>query len=136
MTGTGRGLAVTGPKFIYTSDGLHCYAYSGEFPTSTSSQTTINDTTKNAYIIFNVYFTGPTKYADPNTGRECNWQVSFNDIIIATAHTDTSEGDILRAPQLELLVPPLTTVKIEVDGNDGAADYKNCCILIGKVFSE
>jgi len=136
MTGTGRGLPVTGPKIIYTSDGLRCYAYSGEFGTSGTSQTTISDTTKDAYILFKAYFTGPVKYSDPNTGREANWQVSLNGIVIGHVHTDTTEADITQQGELEFLVPPLTTLLIEVDGNDTASDYTNCVILTGRVFSE
>jgi len=125
---------ITGPGIQYTQDNLHCFAYSGEYSTTTSSQIVIQFTTPSAYLLIDVYFTGPTQFSDPNSGREANWQVSFNDIVIATAHTDTSEGDIVQQPQLKLLVPPFTDVKIEVDGNDSAALMKNCALLTGRVY--
>ena len=125
-------VAGTGLDLNYIGD--HCFAYSGEFPTTTSAQTTLDFQTGNKYIIFDAYFTGPTQFSDPNTGREANWQVSLNGIVVATVHTDTSEGDVLTQPQLRFLAPPYTTVKIEVDGNDGASGYKNCVMLTGKLY--
>ena len=123
-----------GPNLGLSIVGNHAYAYSGEFPTTTSAQTCLLFTTPKQYILFEAYFTGPTQFSDPNTGREANWQISLNGLVVATAHTDTSEGDIIQQPQLKFLVPPLTTVKIEVDGNDGASGYKNCVVLTGRVY--
>jgi len=125
-------IATTGLGIRYI--GSHAFAFSGEFNTTTSSQIALQFQTQSGYILFNAYFTGPTQFSDPNTGREANWQVSFNDIVIATAHADTSEGDILQQPQLKFLAPPFTNIKIEVVGNDSAALMKNCALLTGRVY--
>jgi hypothetical protein len=114
--------------------GNHCYAFSGEFGTSGVSQTTLEFTTGKEYIIFKAYFTGPLKFSDPNTGREANWQVSLNGIIIANIHTDTTEADITAQGELEFLVPPFTNVLIELDGNDTDAAYTSCVVLTGTVY--
>ena len=129
---TSASVASTGKGIRYI--GEHAYAFSGEFNTTTSSQTVLEFTTGSGYIIFKAYFTGPTQFSDPTTGREANWQISLNDLVVATAHTDTSEADIILQAQLTFLVPPLTAVKIEVDGNDSAANMKNCCVLTGRVY--
>jgi len=123
-----------GPNLGLSIAGDHAYAYSGEFSTTTAAQTCLFFTTPKQYIMFEAYFTGPTQFTDPTAGREANWQVSLNGSVIATAHTDTSEGDIINQPQLKFLVPPLTTVKIEVDGNDSASLMMNCVILTGRVY--
>jgi len=126
---TGLGL-----RYIGSGETQHAYAFSGEFNTTSSSQIVLEFDTGSGFIIFEAYFTGPTQFSDPNTGREANWQISLNNTVIATAHTDTSEGDIIQQPQLKFLAPPFTLIKIEVDGNDSAALMKNCCVLIGRVY--
>lgn len=114
--------------------GNHCYAFSGEYGSSTTSQATLEFATGKEYIIFKAYFTGPLKYSDPNTGREANWQVSLNGIVIANIHTDTTEADITAQGELEFLVPPFTNVLIEVDANDTDAEYTNCVVLTGTLY--
>ena len=126
---------VTTPNALnFTPDNKHCYAYSGELNTTSSAQTALEFSTNSEYIVFDAYFTGPIKFSDPNTGREANWQVSLNDQVIGLVRCDSSESDVKNAGYLRFIVPPFSTVKIEVDGNDGAADYKNCALLTGSAF--
>ena len=125
FTSAGKGLTVIGE---------HCYAYSGEIGSSTSAITALEFTTGKGYTIFKSYFTGPLKFSDPNTGREANWQVSLNGIVVANIHTDTTEADITAQGELKFLVPPLTKVKIEVDANDTDAEYTNCVVLTGRIY--
>ena len=114
--------------------GQHCYGFSGEIGCSTSSITAFDFVSGSGYILFKATFTGPLLYGDPNVGSEANWQISLNDIVIANAHTDTAEGDIIQQPQLTFLVPPFTKVKIEVDCKDIAAAYVSCAVLTGRVY--
>jgi len=125
FTSAGKGLTVIGD---------HCYAYSGTFGLTQDSQTMLEFNTGKRYIIFDTYFTGPTSYSDPNSGREANFQISINGIVIAFAHTDTSEAYIQESARLRFLVPPLSLVKIEMDGNDTTGSYLSSVLMTGDVY--
>ena len=125
FTSAGKGL---------TTIGNHAYAYSGTVPLTSSSQTMLEFNTGKKYIVFDTYFTGPTDFTDPNSGREANFQISINGIIIAFAHTDTSEGYILESARLRFLVPPLSLVKIEMDGNDASSAYLSSVMMTGVCY--
>jgi len=113
--------------------GEHVYAYN-TVDSNQIAQTVLEFTTGAGYILFEAYFTGPTKFEDPNTGREANWQISLNGTVIATAHTDTSESEIVQQGQLKFIAPPFTTVKIETDANDDTPVYLNSAVLTGRVY--
>jgi hypothetical protein len=124
---------LTPQALIFTPDNKHCFAYSGEIPSTTSAQTALEFSTNSEYIIFEAFFTGPIKFSDANTGRESNWQISLNDQVIALIRTDTSEADIKTQGYLKFIVPPFAILKIEIDSNDNAA-YENCVLLTGQTF--
>ena len=46
MTTTGRGLAVTSPQLIFTENGKHVYAYSGQIQYTNTETTFIEGTTQ------------------------------------------------------------------------------------------
>lgn len=123
--------ASTGKGIRYI--GEHAYAYN-IVGSDSDPQTVLEFTTGSGYIVCKAYFTGPTKFSDPNSGREANWQLSLNDIIVGHVHNDTSEGDITQQGVLKFLIPPFTDVKIEVDVNDVTASYLNGVILTGRVY--
>jgi len=124
---------ITGQGLQFTQDNRRCYAYN-TVDSNQIAQTVLEFTTGSGYILFEAYFTGPTKFDDPNTGREANWQISLNGVVIATAHTDTSESEIVQQGQLKFIAPPFTTVKIENDANDDSASYINAAVLTGRVY--
>ena len=134
-TRIGSNAIFTGPQKGLSIVGEHCYAYSGEIGSNPSAITALEFTTGKGYTIFEAYFTGPLKFSDPNTGREANWQVSLNGIVVANIHTDTTEADITAQGELKFLVPPLTQVKIEVDANDTEANYTSCVVLTGRIYA-
>lgn len=114
--------------------GEHAYAYNTVESTQ-DAQTVLEFITGSGYIVFDAFFTGPTYFPDPNTGRETNWQISLNGTVIATAHTDTSEAYIVQQAQLKFIAPPFTAVKIECDANDAPANpYINAAVLTGRVY--
>ncbi len=117
----------------FTPDNKHAYAYSGEIDSSQTATTALEFSNNSEYIIFEAFFNGPIKFSDPNTGREANWQISLNDQVIALIRCDSSESDINNTGYFKFIIPPFSTVKIEVDSNDDATDYKNCVLLTGKV---
>jgi len=125
---------IVGLGLQFTQDNKHAFAYNTVQSTQ-DAQTVLEFTTGTGYILFDAFFTGPTYFPDPNTGREANWQISLNGIVIATVHTDTSESGILQQGQLKFIAPPLTIVKIECDANDVPANpYINGAVLTGRVY--
>jgi len=125
-------VASTGKGIRYI--GRHCYGFSGEIGCSTSPQTAFDFVSGSGYILFKATFTGPLLFSDPTTGREANWQISLNEIVVANSHTDTTSGNIIQQQHVTFLVPPLTKVKIELDCNDTEPTYVNCAVLIGRVY--
>ena len=113
----------------------HAYAYSGTLASHTDPQTALEFTTGNYYWFAKFYFCGPTKFSDPNTGRESNWQVSLNGGVIAHAHNDTSEDQLTPSPSvLEILIPSYTVLKVEFDVNDESTSYVNSVVAVGRIY--
>jgi len=136
-TTTGRGLAVTSPKFIFTEDGQHCYAYSGKFASSTTSQTMINAASKDAYIIARFQCNGAI--GDLNSGvvgsgAVTTFTIKFNEVIIARLKTETATEDMPSTIENELIIPPYTTVTVDAISGAGDSNLTPSVNIIGKVF--
>jgi len=133
VTTTGRGIAVTGPKLIYTPDGERCYAYSGIFSISGSSSadnTLLKISSKNNYIKARIQLS----WAD-NTGANAYFEAKMNDVsIIKNKWDDAGSASFVVDPYI-LIIPPQTDLKILLgSASSGAVDV--AVTLIGKVYSE
>jgi len=125
MTTTGRGLAVTSPKLIFTEDGKRCYAYSGTYESVNDYQTLLLFQSKNSVIKGKFTFNGPVNIANAGAGGPAAYQISFNDVVVALGKADTVTGNVPPAQNQfqEVIIPPLTTVKFIVRcGEDTAAE--------------
>lgn len=131
-TTTGRGLAVTSPKLIYTANGKHCYAYSGSIGLPQDTDTTmLLFTTGQENILAELSVQG-----DFNTmgSTATTLKINFNDIAIV--NSVTSAGNDSVAPfdnALKLIIPPVTTVAIILAKADGGTDYLQV-LLTGKII--
>jgi len=113
-TTTGRGIAVTGPKLIFTEDGNHCYAYSGAI-TMASANTeyaALEFTSGSDYIIGDVDFRNVTINTNNNTVAK--WYL--NDKLVFQAESESSET---ATPGLKgvIIIPPLTKFKMTVQAD-------------------
>jgi len=135
-TTSGRGLAVTSPKLIYTESGKNCYAYSGQFQIATSAATMLLFKTGPDPIDANLQVSGPFKFSDPASGEKSNFQLSFNDVKIYIMGSRAANSGYTNplSDSVKLIIPPLTTVKLEVDSSAATADIYTSAILHGSVI--
>ena len=131
-TTTGRGLAVTGPKLIYTSDGKRCYAYStqGSSLTSNAYSETLNFTSGDEYIVGKLTCFAPVD-ANPASGALSNYKVSFNGEVVFYINLDSAQEDHPAQAVVPMLIPPLTTVLIET--NASASGWNPSVSFVGRV---
>jgi len=105
---TGRGLSITSPDLIFTSDGKHCYAYSGEIRAATAN-------TEYTFLLFTTT-KNPIKggfdfgYTTRNNNANGTMIIYFNDTIVFQCESEGSELKYFWEPIL--IIPENTTVKV------------------------
>jgi len=106
MTGTGRGLPVTGPKLIYTEDGKHAYAYSGLVQSASSSSADIECLNfQTGPDPIHVRFDYGTDYGGNN---DMYIEILLNGISIWKTNNTTS--NTINDQPIKFIIPPLTTL--------------------------
>ena len=133
-TTTGRGLAVTSPKLIFTDDGKYCYAYSGLYATNTTAFEVLSFDTKLKYIVGKMQLNGGVDDDNPADSTINTANIQFNGVTVALirAGTATSDDSPLSVMQ-RLVIPPMTTVTVIVDSNVTQADRYFSVVFTGKV---
>jgi len=116
--------------------GKHCFAYSGEYPSTTSAQTLLSFTTGNGYIEGTFVMFPSVKFSSPGAGGYSTMRVTFNGLIIAVIKgtTDYPAETGGNNEQLTCIIPPLTSVLIEMDTNDDTADELIFVTFTGRVY--
>ena len=117
FTSAGKGLNVIGD---------HCYAYSGVITTSTSYQTALEFNTGKEYIKAILQLTADL---DELSTSWYDYQLSINDIVIAYSQMERNNFDW---EPLDFIIPPLSTVKLEVKVQGNTPD--TTAVLVGKVY--
>ena len=128
----GSSPAGTGTGLNYVGD--HAYAYSGTFPSSTSSVTALAFNTQGVYIIGEFQMNIPIIYG--TNAALAGWmQVKFNDEVIAiiTVGLVTTDSQITSAQTL--LIPPYTNVTVEIVSDDNQADRLMAATFSGRVYA-
>jgi len=130
MTGTGRGLAVTSPKLIYSEDGKVAYAYSGQI-TYGNAETTILEFQTGPYPIRANVQVNTLDY----DGDDLGIRLYLNDIAISLQRFITvGAGSFTDFPRWEVIIPPLTTFKLTFANLTDAGEHTASGILTGKVI--
>jgi hypothetical protein len=106
-TTSGRGLAVTSPKLIFTDSGRNCYAYSGIITTSTSYQTFLEFQTGEDPIRGFLQINGDL---DELSTSWFDFIVYFNGVGVTYAQMERNN---FLNPIVEYIIPPLTTFKVQ-----------------------
>jgi len=117
--GANKGLSIVGS---------HAYAYSGTIPISGSFTEMLSFTTGKTYWVGDFRLEGEF---DDVAGSTIQVQIEFNGVTILLAKTTEDRyGD---RPEISLLIPPLTNVKIQALQNTGG-DLDFQAILVGRVY--
>lgn len=132
----GGGGSFTGPSNQLEIQGNHVYAYTGQFETKTTTQTLLETTTGNFYMVGKILFLGPLQFADPTVGRIANFSFSMNGSIVATVKSDVQSTYYTQAPSIDIIIPPYTELKLEADCSDTDSSYLFSAIITGEIYRD
>ena len=127
------GGSFTGPAETLEIIGDHCAAYSGTWPADAdTTQTVLNFTTGNFYIVGEFQLNAPVDFNSPQTGNAAALKISFNDSVIAILKGEESTGFI--EPTQKVVIPAYTEVKCEVESDDNQSSRYGTVSLIGRIY--
>jgi len=136
VTTTGRGIAVTSPKLIYTPDGKRCYGYSGTFGSSIASQTIFDSLSSSAgtYIVGEFQYNQPV---DPESLADESGavQIKFNGVTISIMKVSDGSGMTGSVTQ-KVIIPALTRIVVTSESGDNQSARLQSLTFVGKVYSE
>jgi len=125
-------VAGAGLDLNYVGDRV--YAYSGMYQITSSDVKHLEFKTGKQLII--AEFTGIAG-ALPNTlssGAVSLFKININGITIATIKTDSDTEDMPTYATVPLVIPPYTTVEVNVESSAATADMKTSCLITGKTL--
>ena len=116
--------------------GSHAYAFSGAFPALNSAQTLLDFSSGNDYIVATLTLTAPLNFgANVDNGIMRGWQLDFNGQTVGTYKADTINEDMPSFVEVQILIPPRTTVVLQCIDSATHADFKGTANLTGKVHN-
>jgi hypothetical protein len=126
------GETVTSETLQFTNDNKHAYAYSGNIPIPTNSDTTIlNFNTNSEYIKSKFVWFGDIAYL--SSSKVITFKIKFNDIEVydnsRLTHSAHSWAD---QDVIPLIIPPFTNVKAIIYTDDTGERTFGCAVT-GKV---
>jgi len=112
----------------------YCYAYSGTFGNTNTTQTLLDFTSGTGYIVGDFVFNGAVRFAYANNGAITGWQLSFNDQVIILCKTESVDGDTPMQAFQKVIIPPYTHVVLKVDSEEDNATELLTATFIGRVY--
>jgi len=125
-------VASVGPRINYV--GEWAYAYSGNLQINTSSVEHLSFTTGDGYILAKLYCNGSTADSDVLDGHTSLFHIQFNNVIIAVIKTETATEDMPQSDDIRVLIPPFTTVLVDVLSSSTSGGFKTSVTLTGRVY--
>jgi len=112
MITTGRGIAVTGPKLIYTDKGGFAYAFSGKVDIINAYKILLEFISPEEPLKVSMEF---TVVSNSGTATSDNYLfiMQLNEDYVGAWVTDTSSTISLLMVPITFIIPPLTPVKIQ-----------------------
>jgi len=127
----GANAIFTGPQKGLSIIGSHCYAISGAVPCDDNETTLLEFTTSSkGYIVANAQVDYATTIA---YSEDLGFQIYFNGIAIYRT-TLTSATGTTPTEEIELLIPPGTTVKITGINLTNTANRDCAANIVGRVY--
>ena len=128
----GSNATFTGPQAGLTIIGNHCYAYSGIVAVDNNETSLLAFATGKEYVKTKLQITNAS-----DTARDSRYKVYLNEQIIYQYGTDVSgeygsEED--PDPPLNIIIPPLTAVKVTAMNSENTDSINQVAILTGKVY--
>ena len=124
-------VAGTGLELNYV--GSHCFAYSGLFPATTSSQTVLDFKT-GSETIEGTFYTNAAVDDDSGATTGVWSEIKLNGISIAILKTGNNNIDSPTTVWLPVIIPPYTHVVITLDGDSSEADSYCSVTFTGRIY--
>ena len=112
--------------------GRHVYAFSGAYAASTSPATVLSFTTSSAYIVGQVTLNSAIQYNTANIAGTF-MRIKFNGEEVAITFSGNGANDSPSSSVQEILIPPTTTVEIEIWSDNDAGSSTTNAMLTGRV---
>ena len=123
--GTGKGV-----NYIRTGERTFAFANSGEIGASQTAQTALELDTGNETIVGQIDFNPQCEISNLQSGTYAG-TVSINDEVIAIK---LLEGTDFYNPNLNIIIPAYSRVKIEVKSGENTDGEKITVLLTGRVY--
>ena len=134
MLGGGNPVGGQNPSGIGTSlnyIGNHVYANSGTYEASTSSQTVLEFTTGNNYIVGTLQLNSAIQFSNVSL-RQTAAKISYDSQTVALIVGSAEDAPVSQAT--DILIPPFTNVKIEVISAVDDSDNFVTVSIVGRVY--
>ena len=121
----------TGPGNTLNYIGNHAYANSGTYEATTSSQTVLEFTTGNNYIVGTLQLNSAIQFSYVSL-RQTAAKISYDSQTVALIVGSAEDAPVSQAT--DILIPPFTNVKIEVISAVDVSDNFVTVSIVGMVY--
>jgi len=128
------GGSFTGPAEALEIVGDFAYAYSGDFPASTTTATRLSFTTGNYLFVGEIRLCGMINEALAQDGRIATMTVKMNDSKILFSKTAAAEEDMPSADVCPIIIPAYTKIEVLSDANDDDAGILGTISMTGRIY--
>ena len=111
--------------------GNHAYANSGTYEATTSSQTVLEFTTGNNYIVGTLQLNSAIQFSNVSL-RQTDAKISYDSQTVALIVGSAEDAPVSQAT--DILIPPFTNVKIEVISAVDDSDNFVTVSIVGRVY--
>jgi len=126
---------VTTPNaLIFTPDNLRCYAFSGTFQASVSTQTMLDFTTNSEYLVGQLFMSGGVSYASGNLGdgQHTGYRIKINGVIVSIVKLSSITEAMETTATQPLIIPPNSQVTVEILSSGDSATQLGTCSFSGQ----
>lgn len=117
--------------------GKHCYAYSGKYGANVTRQTMLSFTSGKQYIVGILQLNACQDDDDADKGSPTIAEIFFNGIGISLIKAEAQSGsgtDMPSSQTQKLLIPPFTTVLVQMEADDNQADEHATITFVGRLY--
>ena len=110
------------------------YAYSGAYTESQSPQLVLDFTTGSGIIVAEIQFNTFVGKTDPAAGSRGTCTITINGETLAVLKADGQEEKNVGSVMQQVVLPPFTTLTVNVDSSGTSSDNVATVTLTGRVY--
>jgi len=128
VVATGLGIRYVG------SDPTFAYAYSGQLDDFATYTTGLEFTTGSGIIKGIFQFDALTQVSNITSGDLAVFKILLNDLALSITKLDAGPENQPPTVEVPIILPPLTKVEVQYQGNANSADYPTFLRFTGRVY--